>query len=121
MSKLSHSNDETMEAIEGQPVPDESGMQEAKHTPGPWHINAVRCEGDNVFAGNRRICNVYGDIGQDPFKANARLIAAAPELLEALKLYHRGWTHGDGNIDTMEIMAEASEKARAAIAKATAE
>lgn len=44
-----------------------------KHTPGPWAVNG----GDDVWIGNRT-CVHIGD------EDDARLIAAAPELLEAL-------------------------------------
>ena len=61
----------------------------AKHTPGPWRL--CRVDTDLVLDGN------YKAIAKASFratstmnlvhetKANARLIAAAPELLEALK------------------------------------
>lgn len=44
-----------------------------KHTPGPWSVNG----GDEVWIGNR-ICIYVGD------ENDARLIAAAPDLLDAL-------------------------------------
>lgn len=54
----------------------------ASHTPGPWSLLPV--------GGNRRLIDpgigeVYG-LGRTP-DANARLIAAAPDLLAALKEY----------------------------------
>lgn len=60
------------------------------HTPGPWHYqekadrytHIVRSGGSDL--GNFFVCQ----LGQDTSgvaEANARLIAAAPELLEALK------------------------------------
>jgi len=49
------------------------------HTPGPWHH-----KDDEVFSfRNSLVCDCGGFSDS---KANARLIAAAPELLEALKL-----------------------------------
>ena len=54
------------------------------------------------------------DCGSGDVSANARLIAAAPELLEALVLLLDQDDNGDG-----EIWVRA--KARAAIAKATGE
>ena len=62
----------------------------AKHTPGPWVLHptalhpAVRSVG-TAETGPRRICTVGTMNGNPVDKANARLIAAAPELLEALK------------------------------------
>jgi hypothetical protein len=61
-----------------------------KHTPGPWARGTLGDGGRvNVYADdtmNLRICRVDSgqDIGMDAM-SNARLIAAAPELLEALK------------------------------------
>lgn len=64
-----------------------------KHTPGPWHVvpygdgnQKVVCSDE---AGNWRIAFMATSSGSREelaeIKANARLIAAAPELLEALK------------------------------------
>lgn len=57
----------------------------SKHTPGPWHANPyvhASVHGFAVYAD--RICmDKLADEIQS--EANARLIAAAPELLEALK------------------------------------
>ena len=54
-----------------------------KHTPGPWtisesatHVTVRNREGDAVFHDDKRVDGVLGD---------ARLIAAAPELLELVK------------------------------------
>ena len=62
---------------------------ETKHTPGPWilhptaHHPAVRSIG-TPDTGPRRICTVGTMNGNPVDKANARIIAAAPELLEAV-------------------------------------
>jgi hypothetical protein len=54
-----------------------------KHTPGPW---AIGIETDNDQA---QIISADGwhlaSVALDPLPANARLIAAAPDLLEALE------------------------------------
>lgn len=56
----------------------------AQHTPGPWHAGTM--SGD-VFAIKKRgtipVCAVPED-GSPNWEADARLIAAAPELLLAL-------------------------------------
>jgi len=72
----------------------------SKHTPGPWRIKW----GENIFGGERLVANAGSH--QQNFdtekaaaenKANARLIAAAPDLLEALKAVvtedGKGWTN----------------------------
>jgi hypothetical protein len=70
----------------------------SKHTPGPWYVSAAddyeihseatpdkfphRCKEDDLG----RFVAVIGNRASDFGKANARLIAAAPEMLEALKV-----------------------------------
>ena len=88
----------------------------SKHTPGPW----TRGWGNFVYQGakfnprqmGRHIatCEPTTRTQQDwdQVFANARLIAAAPDLLKALE-YILQWGH----------CPEADDKARAAIAKAT--
>ena len=66
----------------------EDERMETKHTPGPWALHptalhpAVRSVG-TAETGPRRICTVGTMNGNPVDKENARLIAAAPELLEA--------------------------------------
>ena len=57
-----------------------------KHTPGPWHVK----NGNSIYASNRYIgLSLSGHLyGNDlPQEANARLMAAAPELLEIVKAF----------------------------------
>ncbi len=56
-----------------------------KYTPGPWNR-----EMNYIFdEHNRGIATCYNMSGSG--EANARLIAAAPDLLEALKILHPRW------------------------------
>ena len=93
-------------------------MPEAKHTPGPWDIGSSL--GDDP---NRRVpvlalsdtgrSVLIANCGGSPREANARLIAAAPELLgAAVALEALSIPGTDG------IMEEAFTALRAAIAKA---
>lgn len=82
------------------------------HTPGPWfaHNIGLAPNGEGPFT--------Y-PLGTDPDKAaaNARLIAAAPDMLAALEAFV-GSRKGDGmgwTLDSLEAMA------REAIAKAKGE
>lgn len=71
-------------------------QDKSAHTPGPWHVrlsdNATphiehgNCMLDEVGELRNRICVMPAEVTQ-PFNslANARLIAAAPELYEALQ------------------------------------
>ena len=91
--------------------------ENATHTPGPWvvhptaHHPAVRSVGTSD-TGPRRICTVGSMNGNPVDKKNARLIAAAPELLEALQFVMAA---------SGEQLSTAFEQAQAAIAKATGE
>lgn len=59
-----------------------------KHTPGPWHVELKT----HILDANRtliaNVCDRYDGTNNNflsSAEANARLIAAAPELLEALR------------------------------------
>ena len=56
----------------------------AQHTPGPWRATQGQL-GSIVLVGvnGRAVAKIFRDGNRDDFEANARLIAAAPELLEA--------------------------------------
>ena len=92
-------------------------MSEIKHTPGPWAETYLPQHRMRIFAagGQTTICDVaLWTADYDEQQANARLIAAAPDLLEALKaLLPEGW----GKDDTMDHMPGV-RLARLAIAKA---
>ena len=83
----------------------------ATHTPGPWAAG--------LFAGNHQ-ASVHSEatgrtvaLVYDPDNADARLIAAAPELLEALRDLQASVQKWAPTID--------QSRARAAITKATRE
>lgn len=97
-----------------------------KHTPGPWtavsdplHFNSLT----TIIAGNVSggIPQVRIDVGGKSdiaeLEANARLIAAAPNLLEALEALVRGMFDGPDESDAVMLVTNA----RAAIAKARGE
>ena len=55
----------------------------AKHTEGPWKIKKDRFS-QSVWAGNERIAEMMG-WGKDRRRANARLIAKAPDMFSAIQ------------------------------------
>jgi hypothetical protein len=58
-------------------------MTHTKHTPGPWHIGT---NGDSIDAANLdKICDIPRYVTNPNRVADAALIAAAPDMLEALK------------------------------------
>jgi len=78
-----------------------------KHTQGPWHVAA----GTGIYdRHNRLIAAIHSPLPQ-PCEANARLIAAAPDLLEALE-------EAAASLEDAG-KREAAGMARVAIAKAT--
>lgn len=55
------------------------------HTPGPWWVDGPG-EGIEVHDTFGRTASVWGDVGEESEAwANARLIAAAPDMLDALR------------------------------------
>ena len=80
-----------------------------KHTPGPWTCKVTD------YAGQYLIPETSEVMGKED-AANARLIAASPELLAALEAVCDGWENW---ADTAKIDA-AIDQASAAIAKARA-
>lgn len=55
-----------------------------RYTPGPWTIEPRKCGfGFWVMTQDKAVCEIMHD---DKSEADARLIAAAPELLEALRM-----------------------------------
>jgi hypothetical protein len=102
----------------------------SKHTPGPWKAQLREFpEGQWFLEGQwevvsmcepeRLIAEAAPHIDSDSEEANARLIAAAPDLLEALISATRclAW-HVDEHGRSHEMDEVAMERARAAIAKA---
>lgn len=92
----------------------------SNHTPGPWGINGGKTYTNEISAKSPRgkiwvIARTTGSkVGREQDNANAHLIAAAPELLAALKLalsFVPAFT-------TADFGAEAARQIRAAIAKA---
>jgi len=114
-------------------------MGEVKHTPGPWDWVEDRANGgfsglvgpdglEVLFPNTRN----EGDTGaawfEDfPSEANARLIAASPDLLEALKAAQTALAmivsplsiEATTTLDAYTHALNAEQAARAAIAKAT--
>lgn len=61
----------------------------ATHTPGPWELRQEAATWFEVYHGSSRhpICHVYKRVDKRdaPLAEDARLIATAPELLDALR------------------------------------
>lgn len=116
-------------------------MSTEKHTPGPWryvpNLNRPHCEACGVddwyafpyliYAGAEFIGQVATDqlCDQSADETNARLIAAAPDLLAELEFLADKWAYEIDNdepingADFVQWFAECLPRIRAAIAKAT--
>ena len=90
------------------------------HTPGPWRIGDA---GNTIFGppNGRPSPQRIADLACTDHKANGRLIAAAPEMLEALRailrecaITHKHWGEGSN----LKEANAAVDSARAAIARA---
>lgn len=85
------------------------------HTPGPWRVFGARAESgtsQEIHTESKFIARVFMNENPLEREANARLIACAPELLEALKRIKQTGVF---------VGAIAQEMMDAAIAKATGE
>lgn len=105
----------------------------SKHTPGPWEVRipsstAARhpvyiVGGDLILAAISVPGGAYEDLRVA--HANARLIAAAPAMLEALEemleVHGVRWEHVRGGSSIPASWVELSDKARAAIKAAKGE
>lgn len=94
-------------------------MSNVKHTPGPWKFHAQGDANDYCLLTNEKRWVIgflqNGEIFVGEQLANARLVAAAPELLDALKKYVEA---GAGDTTSFYKQAEAYDAAIEAIAKA---
>lgn len=98
----------------------------SKMTPGPWYVDDHRgncdiaiCADDNPNDVGRPVAWV-GANRTYPNPANARLIAAAPDLLKALVYVHRFGSHGEIDDDEDENNGKSvSYFVESAIARAT--
>lgn len=90
-------------------------MSKLKHTPGPWITDGSYIEDyDNNCPLRRRIAIIDDGAGIDNPKANARLIAAAPEMLEVLiSVYEAAeyWSDYDVPITLKDDIKSVIEKA----------
>lgn len=94
-------------------------MNEAKYTKGPWYVEEDMIATDDLeiaFLGA-----LGGYMTREMREANGRLIAAAPELLEALQwAKDQGWLRYSRHLPNQNAQfCDGVDKALAAIAKAT--
>ncbi|MGE3756896.1 MAG: hypothetical protein AB7H97_04030 [Pseudobdellovibrionaceae bacterium] len=81
----------------------------SKHTPGPWVSNENKYSDGSIGIGPK---NEKTDVARAFYSSDANLIAAAPDMLEALQGFVRQFESG-------VLPRLACEKAKEAILKAT--
>lgn len=80
------------------------------HTPGPWFNDGTDIMAEDNFCvatvHRPRMDDEGTYMSNGRANANARLIAAAPELLAALKRIEHKWRSGDGSFSVGELCRE---------------
>jgi hypothetical protein len=107
-------------------------METTKHTPGPWIISThddnnqtvIRDTSDAIIANLE--CDIFRDYGMDDeehraiIDANAKLIVAAPEMLEALEnIFFQAYDDDSTEDDLRSLIDSIRSFADTAIKKAT--
>jgi len=100
------------------------------HSPAPWVNERMMDFGTDtgerhvLSSEGKVVCHLLppgGHFAKEQ-RANARLIAASPALLEACQAFQKAFEHGEvaaNGIGSQMMLGDAIEKARLAIAKAT--
>ena len=104
----------------------------SKYTKGEWEIETIDTESSNFVIVRKSdphtsVAATFGGIPEDEEKANARLIAAVPDLLAACEAQHQAIDHLFALLITLNVNFlpsksgqpwEAIQQGKAAIAKA---
>lgn len=83
-------------------------LDDLRHTPGPWHVSAW---GDTRVVVRSDAIPFVADCGRDTLPwvhANARLIAAAPDMLKALILAEEALVEGARSVIALMSGGEAN-------------
>lgn len=80
-----------------------------RHTPGPWNVTSS--EQDSLYVENENsipitsLYDIQPSLGMGDMRSNARLISAAPELLEAARLMEDALAEHGRMISTKQVKA----------------
>lgn len=87
-------------------------MTQSQHTPGPWEIQSdakgvygIVVKQTSPIRTHQFIASLHDSMGEEERQANAHLLAAAPDLLEALEKiewYLEGLANTHGNLLSAE-------------------
>jgi hypothetical protein len=94
--------------------------ERTQHTPGPWRVDTMRHSAKSEVFVIPGVCVVTGATTEADSEANARLIAAAPELLAVLReiAEHMPVSAPPSQRDIANLQRAVMPRARAAIARA---
>lgn len=107
------------------------GERMSKPTEGPWRVLELDCQRCTIEGEDGQTAVVVLDRSEDhdskfrdATRADANLIAAAPDLLESLILFADAWSGAQSGFDGLtsassDLLESAEQLARAVIAKAT--
>jgi len=90
-----------------------------RHTPGPWSIEPFDRLDKQITILEPRVLVDFDDVDQVEAEANARLIAAAPDMLAALRETVLQWQHRADKFGETGTGAAVLARVNAAISKAT--
>ena len=93
-------------------------METSRHTKGPWSFTDEMVSGPNGEIIADPYCMQTKDTEPGEMEANARLIAAAPEMREALEKVVRDYEDQYCDDTLTDIAFDAYHSAKSAIAKA---
>jgi len=88
---------------------------ELEHTPGPWEIGTPPPNGEQTIGTDKGLMVAIATTGYINTKANARLIAAAPEMLDALIIAYTALEY----VSEYAIPLTTHEKVKSSIEHAT--
>jgi len=119
---MNNENTPASGSIPASPEPEEVRQATSKHTPGPWHRGSecsdIIVAEDSVYGFpvadllSPRCADSNRCITQAERKANADLISATPELLEACRIMRREWgAFGKVSQETLNQVESAISKA----------
>lgn len=99
----------------GSLAPTKGDTMKINHTPGPWYVTGSSQDGTMICSGIKSVANWPARPDCNEATANARLIASAPEMLNALELAQATIARLDKHASatgTLDVIAATIKKAK---------